>query len=192
MAGLSMLSDIELMRLLKQKDEPAFTEIYRRHWHMLYLHTYKILMDSDESKDLVQDLFISFWTKAEELDVQTNVKGYLYKAARNRVLNLIRNKKVNHDFIDLISELMDEADNATLEGINERELIRLIDEEIRLLPKKMKEVFELSRKSFLSNKAIAAELGMSEEAVKKQITRSIKVLKGKIGSSAGLFWCLIL
>ena len=68
----------------------------------------------------------------------------------------------------------------------------LIDLEIEQLPKKMKEVFNLSRKKFLTNKEIAIKLNMSEEAVKKQIHRSIKLLKVKLGNYAGISVALIL
>jgi len=187
----STYSDEELVALLKQKDELAFAEVYSRHWDMLFHHSRKVIGDIDEAKDLVQDLFVSFWGKGETLDVKTNLKGYLYKAARNRILNHIRNKKVNHDFIDLIAAQMEESENVTLDAINERELVALIDKEIALLPPKMKLAFEMSRKEFLSNKQIAIELGISEDAVKQQISRSIKILRLKLGKYSGLSIVLV-
>ena len=184
-------TDQELIVLLRQRDELAFAEVYNRHWDMLFQHSRKVLGNVDESKDLVQDLFVAFWAKAENLDIKTNLKGYLYKAARNRILNQIRNNKVNHDFIDIIAAQMDLYENTTLEAINERELMVLIDREIALLPPKMKRAFEMSRKDFLSNKEIAAELGISEDAVKQQISRSMKILRLKLGRYSGLSIVLI-
>ncbi|MBB5439808.1 RNA polymerase sigma-70 factor (ECF subfamily) [Pedobacter sp. AK017] len=191
MAAYSTYTDQELIVLLKQRDELAFAEVYNRHWDMLFQHSRKVLGSVDESKDMVQDLFVAFWTKAEHLDIKTNLKGYLYKAARNRILNHIRNKKVNHDFIDVIAAQMDQYENTTLDGINERELMVLIDQEIAMLPPKMKLAFEMSRKDFLTNKEIAAELGISEDAVKQQISRSMKVLRLKLGKYSGLSIVLI-
>lgn len=187
----SEFADEELILLLQEKDQLAFTEIYRRHWHMLYLHTFKILGDEDESKDLVQDTFFSFWEKSSALQVRTNLKGYLFVAVRNRIFSLIRKRKVNPDFINIVMEELDQLDNTTVESIDERELIRLIDAEIEQLPRKMKEVFELSRKEFLTNKEIAVKLEMTEEAVKKQIHRSIKTLKLRLGNYAGISLVLI-
>lgn len=184
-------ADNELILLLKERDQLAFTEIYHRHWQMLYLHTLKILGDEDEAKDLVQDAFFSFWEKSGTLEIKTNLKGYLFVAVRNRIFSLIRKRKVNPDFIHIVLEELDQLDNTTVERIDERELIKLIDAEIEQLPKKMKEVFELSRKQFLTNKEIAIKLDMTEEAVKKQIHRSIKMLKLKLGNYAGVSLILI-
>jgi len=190
MPHFETLSDLELVTLLKDGDKAAFTEIYRRHWHLLYLHTRKLLTDKDEAKDLVQDVFYSLWTKAAELDIRTNVKGFLYVTARNRVLNAIRNKKGN-TFIELIAEEITAMDHTTVQAIDERELAALIDAEIDQLPPKMKLVFELSRKEFLTHKEIAERLDMNEEAVKKQISRSIKILRLKLGHYAGFSIALL-
>jgi len=191
MKNYGEFTDEALILLLKEKDKLAFTEIYQRHWHMLYLHTFKILGDEDESKDLVQDTFFNFWEKSGELQIKTNLKGYLFVAVRNRIFSLIRKRKVNPDFVDIVMEELNQLDNTTVEHINERELIKLIDAEIEQLPKKMKEVFELSRKEFLTNKEIAIKLNMTEEAVKKQIHRSIRILKLKLGNYAGISVVLI-
>ena len=191
MENYGELADEELILLLKERDKLAFTEIYQRNWHMLYLHTFKVLGDEDEAKDLVQDTFFSIWEKSGDLEIKTNLKGYLFVAVRNRVFSLIRKKKANPDFVDIVMEELNQLDNTTVEHIDERELIRLIDLEIEQLPKKMKEVFELSRKEFLTNKEIARKLNMSEEAVKKQIHRSIKTLKLKLGKYAGVSVALI-
>ncbi len=191
MTNYSEFTETELILLLKERDRLAFTEIYQRHWHMLYLHSYKVLGNEDEAKDLVQDTFFAFWERSAILEIKTNLKGYLYTSVRNRIFSLIRKRKVNPDFVSLIVEEMEGLDNATAEHIDERELIRLIDCEIEQLPPKMKQVFELSRKEFLTNKEIALRLNMTEEAVKKQVHRSIRILKMKLGPYAGVSLALL-
>jgi len=191
MAAYSSYTDQELIVLLKEKDEFAFTEIYRRHWHMLYLHAWKILNDQDEAKDLVQDFFFAFWEKSGMLDVKTNLKGYLYRGITNRVLNAVRKQKTNHDFIDLIAAEMDESDNTTMESIDQNQLMALIDAELAQLSPKSREIFEMSRKDFLSNKEIAEKLDMTEDAVKKQVQRAVKTLKIKLGHYSGFSLLLL-
>ncbi len=171
------LSDKELIVLLKMKNESAYTEVYVRHWHSLYLHAYKVLESEEEAKDVIQELFIALWDKSEQLEIKTNLKAYLYVSARHRILNHIRKNKIGHAFIDTIAESMSDGDNSTLEKISERELMAIIDEEINLLPPRMKQVFEMSRKELMSNKEIAAKLGTSEATVKKQISNSLKHLR---------------
>jgi RNA polymerase sigma-70 factor (family 1) len=180
MAALGTLSDMELLDLLKSGSQAAFKEIYARYWQPLYLHAYHMLGDEDEAQDIIQELFIAFWHKPESLSVHTSLKSFLYAATRNRVLNQIRKSKTNQNFIQLLGQGITEKDFKTVEDIDLKELTRIIDEEVQKLPQRMREVFELSRKNFLTHKEIAAQLGTSEETVKKQISNSLRVLRLKL------------
>jgi RNA polymerase sigma-70 factor (ECF subfamily) len=179
MKGYNALSDSELAALLQQQDRAAFEEIYRRYWHPLFLHAYHILDDEDEAQDIIQDLFIAFWNKPFADQIHTSLKSYLYVTARNKVLNHIRKNKINANFIQLLGTQLTEKDFKTVEDIELKELTALIDQEIDLLPPRMKQVFEMSRKEFLTHKEIAERLGTSEETVKKQISNSLKLLRVK-------------
>jgi len=179
MIDYKALSDSELAVLFEQQNRKAFEEIYRRYWHPLFLHAYHILGDEDEAQDIIQDLFIAFWNKPFADRIHTSLKSYLYVTVRNKVLNYIRKNKINANFIQFLSTKLTEKDFNMVQDIELKELTILIDQEIELLPPRMKQVFEMSRKEFLTHKEIAERLGTSEETVKKQITNSLKLLRVK-------------
>ncbi len=185
--NFSKYSDHELLTLLSADNSMAFSEIYSRYWHNLFLHAYKMIGDEDASKDIIQELFIALWAKRQDLHIRLNLKSYLYVTARNQVLNYIRKYRKIDDLVNLIAEEMSELDYHTIDGIDERQLIIQIDEEISRLPPKMRLVFEMSRKEFLTHKEIAQRLGTSEETVKKQISNSLKVLRKRMGSHFSFF-----
>lgn len=178
--------DVELAHLLRQQDQNAFSEIYRRHWHILFLHAYKMIRDEDEAKDIVQDIFAGLWNSSATLNISSSLKGYLYVTVRNRILNRIRQTKSSDDFIGLLAQQLTGVDESTTDLINERELQEIIDNEVNKLPPRMKQVFQLSREHFLTHKQIAEKLGTSEETVKKQISGSLKILRGKLDKFGGL------
>jgi len=60
-----------------------------------------------------------------------------------------------------------------------------------MLPPKMREVFELSRKEHLNHREIAWKLEISEQTVSKQITNALRILKLKIGVLAYLALMLL-
>ncbi len=186
------LSDIELSDLLWSGDSMAFTEVFNRYWDKMFLHALKMLEDEDEAKDLVQELFVSLWTKikAGELHLQTNLSGYLYITTRNKVLNKIRQKKTRTAFEDALALYIDLNQFSVIEKINEKELAVALDAEIQNLPPKMREIFELSRKKHLSHKEIGLELNISDHTVKKQISNAIKIIRIKLGSIGGLLLIL--
>jgi RNA polymerase sigma-70 factor (family 1) len=181
----SSYSDNELIDLLKSGDQSAFTELYNRYWRLLYAHIYKMLRDEDESKDILQELFSGLWTKADKIPEQQNFAGYLYVSARHKVLNAIRQSKFRNDYLNSLAEFANEASEATLEYLDESDLVTAIEREIQALPPRMRQVFEMSRKENLSYKEIADRLGTSDETVKKQISKSLKVIRLNLKETGG-------
>ncbi|AOM78519.1 RNA polymerase sigma factor [Pedobacter steynii] len=179
------LSDQELVALLKERNQAAFTEIYDRYWRIMYGHVYKMLLDEEESKDVIQELFSNLWINSDRIPDQLNLPGYLYIMAKNKVLNLIRRNKFQTAYLNSLSDFITEASTATIDQLNERDLAMAIEREIQSLPPRMKQVFELSRKENLSYKEIADRLGTSEETVKKQVHNSIKSIKHHLKESGG-------
>jgi len=186
MDNYKSFSDAELIPLFKLGDREAFTEIYSRYWDVLYIHALKMLRDEQEAKDLIQDLFITFWAKASTIELKTNLSGYLYVSARHKILNRIRQKKTNDDFISGLAIFADKQDGSSLDQLTEKEIILTLEKEMEKLPPKMREIFELSRKQYLSYKEIADKLGISDKTVKKQISNAIRIIRPKLDKFTGI------
>ena len=180
MTVYSQFPDAELTALLKAGDQVAFTEIYNRHWRLIYAHVYKMLRDEEEAKDLVQEVFGNLWLKATNIKSGANIAGLLYVSARNKVFDLIERNKVRADYIGEIASFLSDPVNSQVDTIDEKRILEILEREIQKLPAKMREIFELSRKENLSHKEIAAQLGISEQTVKKQVQNALKVIKPKL------------
>lgn len=182
MEGYSKHSDRELVSLLNRGSHAAYAEIYDRYWAILYRYTRKILQSDDEAEDIVQDIFVMLWGKSDALELKISLSAFLYASTRNRILKHFEKSKVRHKYISSLQKFIDEGTAETDFLLRSNELAARIEHELMLLPPKMREVFELSRKSHLSNKEIAEKLSISEGTVKKQVSNAIKILKVKFGS----------
>ncbi|WP_207420290.1 RNA polymerase sigma factor [Desertivirga brevis] len=174
------LSDKEIFEQLKKADRTAFSEIYERYWGILFRHARRMLQDDNEAKDLVQDVFATLWAGAPEITLTSSLSAYLYASVRNKVFNLIERGKVKQNYQASLENFILAGEYTTDNAILEKELARRIEAEIKLLPPKMREVFELSRKHHLSYREIAWELKISENTVKKQINKALTSLRLKI------------
>jgi RNA polymerase sigma-70 factor (ECF subfamily) len=179
-------SDKELLDLFQQGSMAAFEELYNRYFQRLYLHACKMLGNQDEAKDLIQELFTSFWIKGRDLALTTSVSSYLYASTRNRVLNIFEHNRVHDHYISSFGAFLSTVELSVDEVVIERELAEIIEGEIKQMPPKMREIFELSRKEELSYREIAEFLSISDKTVKKQISNGLKILRMKI--SYGLFF----
>lgn len=182
MNNYSSHNDRQLLILIQSGDDSAFAELYERYWELIFRHILKMLGDKDDTKDLTQEIFTSLWIKSADIYPDTNIAGYLYVSARNKVINMIRHNKVKKDYLSSLSCFVLESDPSIFEQLNEKELLSAVEKEIQNLPDKMREVFELSRKKYLSHKEIALELHISDKTVKKQISNAIKILRFRLTS----------
>src|SRR6202012_6091125 len=100
----STLSDAELLILLKQDNELAFTEIYNRYWKPLYKTASNILQESETAQDITQNIFISLWQRRKEIEV-VSLKPYLQQAARFGVFKIIRERQSDQAFYDRLADI---------------------------------------------------------------------------------------
>jgi RNA polymerase sigma-70 factor (family 1) len=173
--------DVELLGMLKASDRRAYTEIYNRYHYLLLNHAYKKLRDEELAKDVIQELFAGLWMRREQEINSANLAGYLYTITRNKILDIFAHQKVRSNYVE--NSLQDFALHNSYSNtdhlIREKEFMIYIEREIQALPKKMREIFELSRKGNLTHKEIAAKLNTSEHNVSKQISNAIRILRKK-------------
>lgn len=186
MKTTSTLTDPELMALLRSGDRSAFDEIYYRYSKSLYQFAFSILKDENECTDAIQDVFVWLWQNREKIQV-VSLRGYLCAAVKYKLARVITGSKrrsailaagpvINEPFVD--------------DSLEIKELKAAIRDFIESLPPRARHIFHLSRNEYLSNREIAAHLGISEKTVENQMTISLKKLRLRLGRLS--FWQLFL
>lgn len=188
MSFYAQLQDHELVYLLKENNHTAYRVIYERYWSVLFRHARRILQSDEEAKDIIQDIFSMLWSKRSELIVQTTLSAFLYSAVRNKIFDLLDRNRVRGNYLDSLQYFIDLGEFTTDNLIREKELGKRIEQEVALLPPKMREVFELSRNGHFSYKQIAEKMNISDNTVKKQINNALKILRYKFGIIFFLFF----
>jgi RNA polymerase sigma-70 factor (family 1) len=177
----SSLSDSDLADLLKSDDKAAFSAIYDRFKWVLYLHAVKRCGNREEAMDIVQELFTTLWDKRAELNIRTQLSGYLYASVRNRVIKLIGHRQVVTKHVDSLKNSINFDTCITDHRVRENNLTEIIEKEINELPEKMREIFIMSRKLHMTHKEIAENLGIQESTVKRQVSNALQQLRIKLG-----------
>lgn len=175
------LSDAELIELLRSNDQNAFNHIFGRYSRLLYKYAYSRLGDREQAKDLIQTLFTNLWERRSTINISGQFRSYIYVVLRNRIIDHYKHKRISQRYIDSFQYYLTDIDEATDHLIRHKNLSTLIDREIALLPKSMREVFELSRNSYYSRREIAERLNISEIAVKNRMHRALEILRKSLG-----------
>src|SRR5690606_25759307 len=123
MRPLEKLSDAALILLLRQGEIKAFDELYHRYVPRLMTFARTYIWDEQEAEEAVQEIFIKVWEKRKGLDESKNFKSYLFQSVKNRLLNLIRDRKANCVLEDIPAEQYSREDDL-LDNLTYKELER--------------------------------------------------------------------
>lgn len=169
--------DTELTSRLRDGDERAFAEIYGRYWEVLFRHALRILQDREQAQDAVQDVFAALWARHAELDPGARLSAFLYRSVRNRVFDLLDRSKVKEAYLATVVDVARAGQWSVDEQLREKELADILARELADMPAGMRRVFELSREDGLSYKEIAERLHISENTVKVQVSKALRLLR---------------
>ncbi|HVW58949.1 MAG TPA: RNA polymerase sigma-70 factor [Puia sp.] len=170
----STCSDEELLSLVRNDDETAFTNLYDRYWDKLLSIAYKHSKDRSTAKEIVQELFISLWNRRGTLQIE-NPGSYLATAVKFSVFKMYYRE---HERTDKLRSNLSFDENYTIdELISARFLEEYLNGIVETLPEKCRMVFRYSREKGMKIPEIAAQMGISEKTVEAHLTKSLKTLR---------------
>jgi RNA polymerase sigma-70 factor (ECF subfamily) len=177
MEKLKAYSDDALLDLLRAEDVPAFEEIYRRYWRVLYSITYRRIQSREISEEIVQDIFTSLWVNRATVSIQS-LSAYLSAAAKYKVINHIARELSRQTYSQEQRQLSGTLlNNCTEEAVLHDDLHFALEREIEKLPAKRRQIVKLHKNQDLSLKQVARQLGISEKTAENQYGKALKALK---------------
>lgn len=60
----------------------------------MLLHALRFVQNDKDAEDIVADVFCDIWKRIDEIDLDSGITTYLYRALSTRALNLLRHKKL--------------------------------------------------------------------------------------------------
>ena len=172
----------EIVPLLQKGDRKAFETIYRLYSNNLYIIAKSYVSDNYIAEDLVQEVFVRLWDNRKNLNIKTNLNGYLFMMVKNKCLDHLRKprKTVSIEEGESFSigkinyyALQDEASSHMIES----ELENSIHEAIELLPDACKAVFLKTRIEGMKYREAADELNISVKTVESHMTKALKHMR---------------
>jgi len=148
--------------------------LFHYNYRPLCLYALHYLGNADSAEDVVQESFAALWEKLQEGVAISNRKAYLYMMVRNRCLDQLRRKGIPTESLKPYDTYgIIEDDDAQERSQTEARLWTAIDS----LPEKCRQIFLMSKRDGLKYMEIADELGISENTVRNQISKALKIIK---------------
>ena len=175
-----------LFERIKKSDVKAFENLFHKYYRHLCLYAAKIVNDDMAAEEIVQDFFVKFWEKREQLVIEISLHNYIFRSVKNLCLNYLQHNKIK---LRHTQKVLSDADSGVLEEnfYHEIDLFEKIEESIDSLPEKRKEIFRLSRHDGLKYHEIAQKLNISVKTVETQMSLAIKTLREKLKNYSSFF-----
>lgn len=167
----------QILSLFKTDREKAFDLLYNTYYEVLYLYANQLVNDPSAAKDIVQDVFISFWIQKRYQKPRLTLPNYLYQSVRFTSLNFVRNRNRRQEIQgDILKESVpEEAINIPIQ--QQADEYAILYEAINRLPEDRKRIFLMVFVDELKYQEVADQLNISINTVKTQLQRSLKQLR---------------
>lgn len=172
--------EAELVSLLQERNNHAFTYLYDHYCGALYGIINQIVTDKDTANDVLQEVFVNIWKKIETYDV---TKGRLFtwmlNVARNAAIDKVRSKSFQNDLKN--QSLPDDVNNLTnlsfLPATDDSGLKKVLGR----LKEEHRALIELSYFQGYTHEEIARGLSIPLGTVKTRIRTALIQLRTMIG-----------
>ena len=155
-------------------DKDNFEEFVKKNSRLFYAFGRKYIDDHYLIEDIIQDSFVTLWTKMENHSNINDAKLYMFSMIKNKIINRLKKEKRISYFE--IHKLQEQSAHYIYNNILESESTILIREALEKLPENSKKVINLYLEG-LNNEEISEKLDMTIDSVKSHKKRSVKKLK---------------
>ncbi|OIP82792.1 MAG: RNA polymerase subunit sigma-70 [Porphyromonadaceae bacterium CG2_30_38_12] len=179
-------TDIALLAMLAEphKKDAAFSSIVRLYQERIYWHIRKMLLDHEDTNDVMQNTFLKAWNGIDSFRGDSLISTWLYRIATNETLTFLATKRLKH-----IGSMEDEESlmfqnlkaDSYFDG-NDAE--RKLQEAILTLPEKQRLVFNMKYFEDITYEKLEEILGTSAGALKASYHHAVKKIERYLETEA--------
>lgn len=175
-------SDSELLFEFRNPDtrERAYTAIIKKYQEKLYWHIRRIVVDHDDTNDVLQNVFIRVWNGLENFREDSQLYTWLYRIATNECLTFLEKekKRASVSLSDVESGLSEKV--KADKDFDANKLEWKLQMAIQQLPEKQRVVFTLRYYDEMPYEEMSRVLETSEGALKASYHHAVKKIEDYI------------
>jgi RNA polymerase sigma-70 factor (ECF subfamily) len=162
------LEVVIVAEVVEFQTKQSFEQVYEECYDKIYKYTYTLLMNKEDTEDVVADTFITAYEKYDTYDsTKSSVSTWLSRIAHNKAVNLVRSASYrNRD--ELPEELPGEASADFTKNVEDNEMLLNLYSN---LTEDEREFLNLRYTMGLKDAEVAEILDISPKAVNKRYQR---------------------
>ena len=161
-------------------NKKSFEDLYKQYFQALINYGFRITKNENLIEDAVQELFISIWNNRTNLSEVNEVKFYLFRSLKNRILRQLEkdifDKSEDVDvYLDLLISISEEQKKINSEQLNTN--LDTLQRAIAHLPLRQQEVINLKYYHDFTLDEIAKLMNVNKQSVSNLLFRSYAILR---------------
>ena len=176
---MNSYSDKELLDMFRVNNTRsyAFNLIVRKYQERIYWHIRKIVINHDDTDDVVQNTFLKVYGGLESFREDSQLYTWLYRIATNEALTFLKRKKTKFllPLVDVENQLANSLESD--EYFNGNELQLKLQKAVLKLPEKQRVVFNMKYYDEMKYEDMSEILGTSVGALKASFHHAVKKIE---------------
>ena len=161
-------------------NKKSFEDLYNQYFQALINYGFRITKNENLIEDAVQELFISIWNNRTNLSEVNEVKFYLFRSLKNKILRQLEkdifDKSEDVDvYLDLLISISEEQKKIDSEQLNTN--LDTLQRAIAHLPLRQQEVINLKYYHDFTLDEIAKLMNVNKQSVSNLLFRSYAILR---------------
>ncbi len=170
------LTEKQLLERVGTRDTHAFGVLYDKFRPKVYTYALKISGSVEVAEDIVHDVFLKVWQYQEPQKI-ANLEAFLRVVTRNFTLKWVRRNVLERAVSTEMKYTWNEAESATEQAVNLKEIEEILDQAIALLPPKRRLIFQLCKHEGLKYDEVAERTNLSRLTVKTHMQLALRFLR---------------
>ena len=162
-------------------DRTAVEDCIRSYGGLVWSLARRVLRNSDDAEDAVQEIFLDIWKNAGKFDAaKSSETTFIAMIARRRLIDRLRyseRRPAAHSLDDIVSEPADRSDKKIQLSVEAEQAARALDS----LRPEQRQVLQLSILQGLSHQEISEATGMPLGTVKTHARRGLVLAREYLG-----------
>jgi RNA polymerase sigma-70 factor (ECF subfamily) len=172
------LTHADLVDWLRSGDPDSLAWVVSTHQSALLEYARRLLNDSSEAEDIVQEAFIRLWRRRKLLRPDGSVRSLLFISVRSIARDVYRHWG-RRMILEPVCEVPTSGDTP-LDHLIGTELNHSFQAVLEGLSPRRREVFHLIRNEGLTHEDTGKELGITTRTVKNTITSALSEIRTKL------------
>lgn len=171
-------------------------KIYNNHVDDMFTYGLYLGFRENDVVDAIHDVFYKLCERRDSLNEISNIKFYLFKSIRNKLIDISKYNNANVSFNSfanpetIFSELQSTTENKMIEAEDAKEIEQKIAEMLRLLSPLQQEVIYLHFIQEYNYRQVAEIMDINYDNCRKLVYKAFQILRNKYGDGL-LLACLI-